>query len=247
MTASLIPGRRTRKRSVAPADTAVAYIRVSTGEQADSGAGLAAQRRALADYAERHGLTILEWHQDAAVSGGVAPAQRPGMSAALDTMSKRRAGVLIASKLDRVSRSVKDAAVLADQADQEGWSLRTADGTIGGDDSPMGRAMTGIASVFSELERELIATRTREALAELKAAGVQLGQPTKLADEVLTRIIGELSQGRSLRQIADGLMADDIPTATGREKWYPQQVKRAADSQRGQALAAAMFGEEVAA
>lgn len=245
MTSTHIPGRRVQRRRTAPSGTAVGYLRVSTAEQAASGAGLDAQRAAITAYAEREGLQIIEWHQDAGISGGIAPAQRPGLADALHAMTTRRAGVLVAAKLDRVSRSVKDASELIDQAEREGWTLRTADGTVGGDHSPMGRAMVGIASVFSELERGLVSTRTREALAERKAAGVQLGQPTALPEEVLRRIISELSEGRSLRQIAAGLMADDIPTATGGAKWYPAQVKRAADSQRGQALAAVMFAEEV--
>lgn len=240
-TPTTIPGRRTQRPRRAPSHTAVGYLRVSTTEQADSGAGLAAQREAVRRHADRHGLTIMEWHTDAGVSGGISPDNRPGMSAALDVLRDRRAGVLIAAKLDRISRSVKDAAELIDRATTEGWAVRTADGTVGDDDSPMGRAMIGVASVFSELERGLIAARTREALAARKAAGMQLGKPTTLPDDVLQRILTELSTGRSLRAICDGLMLDGIPTATGNPRWFPAQVKRAADSDRGRAMAAWMF------
>ena len=179
MTAPTIPGRRTRPRRPAPSTAAVGYLRVSTADQADSGAGLDAQRAAVTAYADRHGLHVIAWHTDAGVSGGVAPDDRPGMSAALDDLQARRAGTLIAAKLDRVSRSVRDAADLQARATGEGWTLRTADGVAGGDDSPMGRAMVGVAAVFSELERGLISVRTREALAARRADG-QLGKPTTL-------------------------------------------------------------------
>lgn len=241
MTPAAIPGRRTRQRTTAPANTAVAYLRVSTGLQADSGNGIEAQRTAVTAYAEKNGLTIIEWHTDAGISGSIAPSKRPAMSEALQQMKDHQAHILIAAKLDRVSRSVKDGFELREQADREGWLIRTTDGVMGDDDSPMGRAMMGIASVFSQMERELISMRTREALAELKAKGVQLGQPTELPDDVIARIITELSCGDSLRTIAQGLMDDGIPTGKGGTKWYPQQVKRAADSQRGRAMVENMF------
>lgn len=241
MTAPTIPGRRTRTPSTAPTTAAVGYLRVSTADQADHGAGLDAQRAAVADYAARHGLQIVGWHIDAGISGGVAPDDRPGMAAALDDLQARRAGTLIAAKLDRVSRSVRDAADLQARATREGWTLRTADGVAGGDDSPMGRAMVGVAAVFSELERGLISVRTREALAARRADGVQLGKPTTLDDSTIRRIILELSEGRTLRAIADGLMADGIKTGGGRDQWHAVQVKRAAESDRGREIAAALF------
>ena len=238
-----IPGRRTRTRATAPSTVAAGYLRVSTADQADSGLGIAAQRAAILNYAEREGLTVAGFYTDAGISGSVAPDDRPGMAAALETLADHGAGVLIAAKLDRVSRSTGDTAVLLDRATREGWRLVTADG-VAGDNSPMGRAMVGMWSVFSQVERDFIAMRTREALAALKAQGVQLGRPTALPDTVLARILTELSEGRSLRTIADGLETDGVPTATGRGRWYAQQVKRAADSQRGQALAAALFADQ---
>lgn len=239
---AIIPGRRTRTPRTAPANTAVAYLRVSTDQQAESGAGLEAQREAITRYALQRGFTVTQWHTDEAISGGVAPEARPGFSAALHALQNREASFLVASKLDRVSRSVKDAATLQERAQREGWTLHTADGTAGGDASPMGRALVGMASVFSELERGLISTRTKEALAARKAAGQQLGHPTTLSDEVLTRILEELSQGISLRRIAAGLMADGIRTGSGGTRWHANAVKRAAESGRGQQLAAVMFG-----
>lgn len=246
MTTTSIPGRRTRSRAAAAAASTIAagYLRVSTADQADSGLGLDAQRAAIARAAAAQGLTIAGWFTDAGVSGTIAPDDRPGMAAALGTLADHGAGVLIAAKLDRVSRSTVDGLQLADRAQREGWRLVTADGFDSGDDSPASRLMFTIQASVSQWERDTIAMRTREALAALKSQGVQLGQPTKLPDAVLTRIIRELSAGRSLRAIAQGLQADGVPTATGGARWYAQQVKRAADSQRGQRLAAELFGDQ---
>lgn len=237
---SQIPGRRRRTRAEAPANTAVAYLRVSTSEQADSGAGLAAQRATITAEAERRGWTITAWHTDEGLSGGLAPSKRPGMVAALEAVGKREAAALIAAKLDRVSRSMADAAALLDRSEREGWALTTCD--LAADTStPSGEAAAGMMTVFSQLERRLISQRTREALAALKAQGVQLGTPTKVPDDVLVRIILEASEGKSLRQIASGLMLDGILTGGGKETWHAPQVQRMLDCQRGQALSAAMF------
>ena len=47
----------------------VGYIRVSTSEQADSGAGLEAQRAAITSEAERRGWELLHVFEDAGASG----------------------------------------------------------------------------------------------------------------------------------------------------------------------------------
>ncbi|UQE74688.1 recombinase family protein [Gordonia sp. PP30] len=236
-----IPGRRRRVSTSAPAGTVLAYLRVSTDEQAESGAGLAAQRAAIVAEADRQGWTITGWHVDEGLSGGLAPSKRPALAAALDVLANREAAILVAAKLDRVSRSMSDAAALLDRSAREGWQLVTVDMAVD-TSSPQGRAAAHMAMTFAELERGLISQRTREALATRKAAGVQLGRPTELDDDVLTRIITEASQGQSLRAIAQGLMADGIRTGAGKEQWHAPQVQRAMDSQRGQAIAAKLFG-----
>ncbi|WP_338020936.1 recombinase family protein [Rhodococcus sp. YH1] len=237
-----IPGRRSRTPATAPAGTAVAYLRVSTAEQAESGLGLGAQRAAIEAEAQRRGLTIVGWYEDAGVSGGLAPSKRPGLRAALAAVRSKEAAILIAAKLDRLSRSVHHAAVLVDTARVEGWQVMTLD--LAADmTTPAGEAQAGMLMVFSQLERRLIGQRTREALAVKKAQGVQLGRPTQVPDEVLRRIITEAAAGMSLRTIAAGLMRDGIPTGAGKATWHAPQVQRALDCQRAHELAAEMFAD----
>jgi len=118
------PRRRTR---TAPAGTVVAYVRVSTDEQAASGAGLEAQRAAIAAEADRRGWTVVGWHADEGISGGKGVEHRPGLAAAIDAVESGRAAGLLAAKLDRVSRSVLDTASLMEQARRGGWELVTCD------------------------------------------------------------------------------------------------------------------------
>jgi hypothetical protein len=70
---------------------AIGYIRVSTEEQADSGAGLAAQRAAIIAEADHCGWSHLDVIEDAGASG--SDLKRPGITAALTAW--RPAGLTI--------------------------------------------------------------------------------------------------------------------------------------------------------
>jgi len=84
--------------------------------------------------------------------------------------------------------------------------------------------MAQMASVFSELERKMIARRTTDALAAFKANGRRLGRPVDLSDDVRARIEQDRAKGLSLRAIADGLTAEGIPTARG-GAWHASTVR----------------------
>lgn len=233
--------RVTRIRPTAPNGTAVAYLRVSTNEQADSGLGLDAQRRTIEDHASARGITIVEWFTDAGVSGGMMPSKRPAMREALVALADRRASVLLAAKLDRVSRSIKDALDLDHLATKQGWSVTTADMMMD-TATPAGRAAMNMLLVFAQFERDMIAQRTRDALAEKKAQGIQLGKPSRLPAEVVERICREAYDGASLRTIASDLMADGVPTGSGSATWHPAQVRRVLDGTAGVAVTEQLDG-----
>ncbi|WP_192379485.1 recombinase family protein [Rhodococcus rhodochrous] len=238
-----IPGRRMRARAVAPPGTAVGYVRVSTEDQKERKLGLDAQRAIITAKAATSGVEIVGWFADEAVSGTVAPDKRAGMSAALAEVREHRAERIIAAKLDRVSRSIKDFLNLADRAEKEGWHIVLCDLDMD-TTTPQGRMILHLFAMFAEFERNMIAERTRAALAEKKRQGVQLGKPSQVPDEVMTRIVLETYEGRSLRQIASGLMGDGIPTGGGSAVWHPQQVRRALDHPRAVAIADAIFDED---
>ena len=229
--------RRTR---IAPEGTVVAYVRVSTDEQAASGAGLDAQRIAIEAEAQRRGWTVLGWHADEGISGGKGVEHRPGLAAAIEAVESGRAAGLLAAKLDRVSRSVLDTASLMEQARRRGWELVTCDLAID-TSTPAGEATASMMAVFSQLERRLISQRTREALAVKKAQGVRLGRPSALPREVVARIVAAKAGGASLRTIAAELTTDVVPTAQGGAKWHASTVKAVLDGQD----AARMRGREV--
>jgi Recombinase len=77
----------------------------------------------------------------------------------------------------------------------------------------------------SQYERRLISQRTRDALAAKRARGERLGAAPALPLEVTRWIVAERANGRTFQAIAEGLMADGIPTARGKTHWYPATSK----------------------
>ena len=88
----------------------VGYVRVSTAEQADSGAGLEAQRTAIMAEATRRDWQLLTIYEDAGASG--KSLNRPGLADALAAVEDGDASAVIVAKLDRLSRSLLDFAGL---------------------------------------------------------------------------------------------------------------------------------------
>src|SRR5689334_14237647 len=86
---------------------AIGYVRVSTDEQAISGLGIAAQRSAIEDECRRRGIPLARVFEDQGFSA--KDLRRPALREALELLESRGAGLLIVSKLDRLTRSVHDA------------------------------------------------------------------------------------------------------------------------------------------
>ena len=201
----------------------VCYIRVSTQEQTDSGAGLQAQRHALEAEAERRGWTIVGVYEDAGLSGK-SVSGRVGLAEALDVVERGEAEALAVAKLDRLSRSLLDFAALMERARKQGWSLVALD--LGVDTStPSGELMANVLATFAQFERRLIGQRTKDALAIKRAQGITLGRPVETSEEAVRRIRGLRTEGLSLAAIARQLNAESVPTPRG-GSWFPSGVKR---------------------
>ena len=86
---------------------AIGYTRVSTAEQSESGLGLAAQRSAIEAECRRRGWQLVQVLSDAGVSGK-STRNRPALTEALRMVEAGEADAVVVSKLDRLSRSLKD-------------------------------------------------------------------------------------------------------------------------------------------
>jgi DNA invertase Pin-like site-specific DNA recombinase len=217
-----------------PRPLALAYVRVSTEEQVREGASLAAQEVALVLEAERRGFRV-EVVRDEGVSA--KNLRRPGLLAALERLDRGEAAVLLAHRLDRLSRSVADFAALLDRAQRKSWRLVVLDVDVD-TATPSGEFLVSVMAAAAQFERRIIGQRTRDALAQRKAEGVRLGRPSSIPARVVARIVADRSAGTSLPKIADALTAESVPTAQGGVRWYPSTVAKVLKGQDAAAVAA---------
>jgi DNA invertase Pin-like site-specific DNA recombinase len=200
----------------------IGYVRVSTEEQAMSGAGLEAQRRAIVAECRRRGWELVETIEDAGYSA--KDLRRPGVQEALRALEAGEARALVVAKLDRLSRSMLDFAALMATAQKQNWALVALDCAVD-TSTPAGEAMAHVLATFGQFERRLISQRTREALAVKKASGVRLGRPPNLPSAVVRRIQRQRERGDSLRKIAADLNESGVATAQGGVRWYAATVR----------------------
>lgn len=199
------------------------YVRVSTDEQAESGASLRAQRDAITAEAARRGWQLLRIHSDAA--SGKSMTGRPGLEAALSAMKRGKAEALIVAKLDRLSRSIVDFGALMERARKQGWALVALD--LGVDTTtPSGELVANVMVSVAQWERRAIGQRTKDALAIKKAAGIRLGRPSVLPVDVRRSIVRMRKAGLPYQSIAGRLNEAGVPTGQGGREWYPATVRK---------------------
>jgi DNA invertase Pin-like site-specific DNA recombinase len=151
----------------------IAYYRVSTAKQGQSGLGLEAQRRAVVAFAESEYFEIVaEFTEVESGKGNDALERRPQLRAALKAAKKAKCHVAVA-KLDRLSR---DVAFIASLMVQRVPFIVTA---LGRNVDPF---TLHIYAALAEQERRMISQRTKAGLQAAKARGVVLGNAKLGAD-----------------------------------------------------------------
>ena len=203
----------------------VAYFRVSTERQGQSGLGLEAQQAAVKQYAAdiTHSFTEIESGKND---------DRPQLLAAI-ALCKRTGAALLIAKIDRPSRQAAFLLTLRDSGVQ----------IVAADMPHAGTLEFGIRAVVAQHEREEISRRTKAALQAAKARGVKLGCPTPergsaagiaaiqaRASAYATRlapVVADIKRAgcTTLREIAAALQARGIATPRGGTSWAPSQVR----------------------
>ncbi len=220
--------------------TVMLYARTSTDEQIN---GMDAQVERLTRFADDHGWPFGSVARvETEHASGKSLARRPILQNVLTRMDNAGVeGVLVVTKLDRLARSTLDFASIVRRAERKGWQLVVLD--LGLDmTTPMGRFAANVAAAVAELERALIADRTRDGLAVVKARGTTktgkpavFGHPSRVPTDVRARIVRDRDAGMSWRAIADALNRDSIasPGASSpaghnrtRTQWHANAARR---------------------
>lgn len=210
----------------------VAYYRVSTRAQGDSGLGLEGQRAAVAGYVK--GVILAEFTE---VESGKNN-QRVKLAEAIERAKKENA-VLVIAKLDRLSRNASFI-----------FTLRDSGANFQCVDMPDANTLTiGIFATLAQHERELISSRTKAALQAKIAQGAVLGKPENMTPQAQAKGAAsnrqraidnpesrkaegwakELRKNRkTYTEIAAKLNQFGFRTAQGCE-FHPMQVKRLLD------------------
>ena len=205
----------------------VAYYRVSTDKQGQSGLGLDAQREAVARHIGQAEL-VAEFTE---VESG-RKNDREQLAHAL-SLAKRTKATLVIAKLDRLARNVHFISGL----------LESNVPFVCADMPEADRTFLQMMAVFAEWEARKISERTKAALAQVKAQGRKLGSPTpelgsaagiaklqakadRYAERVgpVVREIIAKTGAKTLRDIAEVLQARGIETPRGGCVWHASQV-----------------------
>ena len=211
----------------------IAYLRVSTDEQAQRGLGLDAQ---LAAITKAHGKPD-QVYRDEGMTG--KDPNRPGLLSALDAL--KRDDVLVVAKRDRLARDTFLSLWCDKEAKRRRARIVSAAGEGTESDDPAAVLMRTMVDAFATYERQLIGQRTKAALAQKKTKGEKTGGDVPFgfdlaadgihlvenADEQkIIRLCASLkAKGYSLRAIGAELKSMGYTTKKGTTTWHPQTIK----------------------
>ena len=205
----------------------IAYRRVSTARQADSGLGLDAQRTSIERWANPEERPIVEV-EHAGVSGTVPFEARPGGSDLLDRLDAGDAAGIIVSSWDRLGRDALDLLTLSARALRQGWSIEAVDRPGVDLGTAWGRYLFGQEALTAQYQRDTISENTRRALREAKRRGVVLGQPATESTVAAGRRAIELrTSGLTWQGTIDQLHSEGHRPQRG-GSWSITSVRRAA-------------------
>ena len=131
------------------------YIRVSTMNQVDKDS-LTTQQERLIEYCESQGYTNYKIYKDAGFSA--KNTDRPALNQLMDSIKADEINFVLVTKLDRITRSIRDLINLIDFFDKFNVKFVSISESID-TSTPMGRFMQHLLGILAQFEREMIAER----------------------------------------------------------------------------------------
>lgn len=213
------------------------YIRVSTELQASEGYSLDAQQKQLEAFCTAHGWTVCPDHIyiDAGLSGKTS--DRPHFQAMLQAAHAGTIQRIVAAKLDRLARNVKDFLTLVDQLKQWECNLVLIKESFD-TGTPQGKFALTMFAAMAELEASTITERVMTGKRQKASEGGYNGSrcplgyiyangqfaTTERAGTVAS-MFDHFDAGLSLNAITRHLNNTGTPTATGSGQWSVNGVK----------------------
>jgi DNA invertase Pin-like site-specific DNA recombinase len=221
----------------------IAYLRVSTVNQVEDGAGLESQIDACRAWAAARGLEVAEVHQDAGVSGSKQPHERPGLMAAIASLAE--GDTLLVYKRDRLARDMMASLLANDLVKRQGGKIVSTQGEASDDDSPTGAFIKQVLDAVAEYERAMIKARMMAGRNAKKARGLVTtnvipygfrSESGKLIQDereqaILAEVAALRAAGLSLRDISARLADQNMMARNGKPfsaKVLADLIKRAA-------------------
>ena len=190
------------------------YIRVSTEDQAREGFSLREQKEKLLQLCSFKGYEVFKVYEDAGISAKDME-HRPAFQEMLADMKKGKINYIVAYKLDRVTRSIRDLEELIYQLEQYNCYL-VCDRDDVNTSTANGRFFIRMLTVLSQLEIEIVSERTKFGLnGAIKAShlpgivplGYKKENKKTVIDEttkpVIERIFNMYLEGKSFQTISN--------------------------------------------
>ena len=155
--------------------TTYAYLRVSTNAQ-----DVQNQKHGVLEYANQHGLSSMQFIEDS-VSGKKRWQER---ALGLLLANAGEGDTIVVSEVSRLARSTLQVLEILQHCTKQQINLHIAKNSMIFDNSMQSRITATVLGMAAEIEREFISSRTKEALAARKAAGVKLGRPQGKAQKL---------------------------------------------------------------
>lgn len=143
---------------------AYSYLRVS-GRGQVSGDGFPRQREAIANFAQRHGVTVVEEFRDEGISGTRELASRPGLAALLDRLEHNGVQLVVVERADRLARDLLVGEVILGQFRKIRVRVVDASGTnLSADDGDPTRVLIRqVLGAVSQFEKAVVVLKLRAA------------------------------------------------------------------------------------
>ena len=217
------------------------YIRVSTEDQAREGFSLGEQQERLEDLCKFKRFKVHKIYQDAGISAKDME-HRPGFQEMLNDMKNGIINCIVAYKLDRVTRSVKDLEALITELEENDCYL-VCDRDEVDTSTANGRFFIRMLTVLSQLEIEIVSERTKFGLGGAIKAGHLPGtcplgyyrdkdkkvRIDNATNGIVKRIFAMYLEGKSYYQIAEILKGEKV--LYPERKWTDSAIKQIINNQ----------------